>query len=568
MANILVARAQTTRAAGSLCKRLSLALPRLAPEGASTTVEMCHAERVVAASYGGASVPPVCRDDQSGYTLVGSILGQTRVGDGVVEGSGAIARWQPDGTLEVASDVTAGRTWWIGERDGVVVASTSMRAATLVLGVHAWDADALRWMLLTGALAPRRSWNEHLRGLGPAETACALPNAPWTYTQASWSFSESSGSAAEIRDRVRGELQAAFADIGRDTREWTLPLSGGVDSRAILSLWPDPKPPTVTWGASAKRREPNGDAAVAAAVAEAYGVPNAFVALDGVAVDATTITERFIDSGEGRIDHTSGYMDGFALWRELAGQGSGAVLRGDEAFGWSKVFRPLDTFTSVGMTALVKWRGMPREADTVLGGVTAPLWTQRGAGESLEDFRDRLYLEYRLPTVLAALTALKTPYVELANPLLQRRVLQMVRTLPAAWRTNKRAFLEALDGLGPNIPYAKLPSTEPASDLLRSEALCQSIAETLRNSASSSPLPEETSLYLADRVVAPRAEARSRKQHLEAFRGYVPSSWKPIARVLLGKPTVQSRTWAFRMYLGAEMHRRLTEDATALAAVE
>ena len=62
---------------------------------------------------------------------------------------------------------------------------------------------------------------------------------------------------------------------------------------------------------------------------------------------------------------------------------------------------------------------------------------QQGAGESLETWRDRLQQQFRVPFVLGALSDLKLPYVEIINPLLSDSIVDFIRQLPDALRTNK-----------------------------------------------------------------------------------------------------------------------------------
>jgi len=55
----------------------------------------------------------------------------------------------------------------------------------------------------------------------------------------------------------------------------------------------------------------------------------------------------------------------------------------------------------------------------------------------LRDWRDRLYQQYRVPFLLAALSDLKLGYVEIVNPLLSDSVIDLIRQLPDSLRTHK-----------------------------------------------------------------------------------------------------------------------------------
>ena len=64
------------------------------------------------------------------------------------------------------------------------------------------------------------------------------------------------------------------------------------------------------------------------------------------------IVHRFLVAGEGSIDHLSGYMDGFAIWRELFQAGITGIIRGDEGFGWIEVTSETNVRYSVGALLL------------------------------------------------------------------------------------------------------------------------------------------------------------------------------------------------------------------------
>jgi hypothetical protein len=94
-------------------------------------------------------------------------------------------------------------------------------------------------------------------------------------------------------------------------------------------------------------------------------------------------------------------------------------------------------------------------------------------GESLEVWRDRLYHTYRLPTILAAISDLKLSYIELINPLLSRKIIQTVRTLPDKLRTNKTLFKRIVNSICPRVPYALYGANAMARDILKTESIVE-----------------------------------------------------------------------------------------------
>ena len=82
-------------------------------------------------------------------------------------------------------------------------------------------------------------------------------------------------------------------------------------------------------------------------------------------------------------------------------------------------------------------------------------------------WRDRLYHSFRIPTILAALNDVKTPYVEILSPFLSRPIIMAARALPDRLRTDKLLFKRIVRSMGPRIPFAKRSATWQIGDILK-----------------------------------------------------------------------------------------------------
>jgi hypothetical protein len=91
-------------------------------------------------------------------------------------------------------------------------------------------------------------------------------------------------------------------------------------------------------------------------------------------------------------------------------------------------------------------RGLVEFGDQAL-----PAYLVQRDSESLESWRDRLYHQFRIPALLAALSDLKVPYVEITNPLLSRQLVTFVRTMPDHLRTSKGVFKASVLSLKPRV---------------------------------------------------------------------------------------------------------------------
>jgi asparagine synthetase B (glutamine-hydrolysing) len=489
------------------------------------------------------------------------------LGTGSVAGAGAVARWHDD-AIEVATDTFASRSWFVGERQGIAVASTSQRLATLALGAFEPSTSAAHWFLATGVLPPGGSHNAQLRALPPATVSrCARQGrATWVDRTDRPAFRPTRLLAWDARATLTEAIESAVGSLS-GASGWVSPLSGGVDSRALLLFWRGVRPPTLTWGTEAAREDTRSDAVVAAKVAEALGTAHRYVVVAPGRVAPAEVLRRFAEVGEGRIDHLGGYADGFAVFQTLADNGVSAIVRGDEAFGWARSLSTEDLYRSLGLSFGLRVRDLPPEFASLLADQRLPERFERCSGESLALWRDRLYANVRAPTVLAALNALKAPWVEIANPFLHRNVAAIVRTLPDRWRTDKALFREVVAARGLAIPYARTPAIAAAGDVIGAPDARALLAAGLDTRVTRAVFGEAQAERLAAAAAKPGAPPRGRREWMERVRAYVPGELKAPARVIAGAPRVPWRAWAFRAWLTTVTLERLEADASAGASV-
>jgi asparagine synthetase B (glutamine-hydrolysing) len=342
--------------------------------------------------------------------------------------------------LRVEGDAVGARTLWYAESEAGFSVSTSQRALVRWLGNFEPADRAVGWFMLTGSLGPGTSWDGRIRPLPPA-AALRFHRVSRTLEVlrgARPRFFTPSPVTAELEGELLGVLGDATARVPRGPGV-ALSLSGGLDSSLLLhGLGRERALDCVSWGAVHALDDPSSDAAIARQNAQHYGAPFRFLPIRPAPVDQAV--DRFVAAAEGRVDHVSGYLDGLELWKRLAEDRVQLVVRGDEAFGWVPVLTAADVRRSVGAPELDDYGNREWLREIGLGDLAIPALPdslRRGA-ESLPTWRDRLYQEFRIPVVLAALTTVKSGYVETHNPLLDPSILRLVARLPDRERTDKR----------------------------------------------------------------------------------------------------------------------------------
>jgi hypothetical protein len=486
------------------------------------------------------------------------------------DGSFALLR-ADDERVELVSDSVGSRTIWYAMTDRELIASTSQRAIVTLLGSFEPNRDALPWMLSSGTLGPTAAWDARVQRLQPGQRVL-LDRASWRLE----SRTDEVTFAPDVflprsahLERLLGAVSDACKRWSFDAGKWVLTLSGGADSRSLLCLLRDRGIAAVTWGLPQSAEEAGNDAQVARTLARALAVPHRFFAIDECRDSVEALLDRFLAAGEGRVARISGYVDGFRVWKTLFDEGYHGVIRGDEAFGSVPVRNAYTARWTASLTTLTDYFSDEEIATFELPEQALPDTLMRRDGETLATWRDRLYQQSRVPTLLAGLTDLKTAYVDVGSPLLATSVLDCVRALPDELRTEKRLWRDLVDRQMPNVALATQVAIPSLTDFLLDPRVVDALLEELCSEAAASVLaPLLRTRCCSALRAALRAAPLPRRNGDRRTTG--------LARVVPARLRAVMRHWtrfdlppvvlAFRAFVAARMHRLLQLDAATPAA--
>ncbi|WP_154018447.1 hypothetical protein [Halolamina rubra] len=490
------------------------------------------------------------------------------------DGSYGIARIDTD-SVELVADVTASRTLFYRLFDDLFVASTSQRAIQHFADEVVLDDVAIAWMISTGGLGPEQTWDERVEQVLP-HGSVRLNRSTWELTEATQpaTFEPTDEPKSVHHERLVTALDDTFEALELDTEHWELPLSGGLDSREILFRLCDYEGlRTITWGTDAALDHPESDAVRARELAAACDVDHRYYTIPETSDDVETVFERFVTAGEGRIDHISGYLDGFSVFADLANRGIGGLIRGDEGFGWKTVGSPMGVRQVTGAQMVEDYDAFSSLSVPGVRRQEFPKRLERTSGESLATWRDRLYHTYRLPVILGALTALKTPYIEVVNPFLTQRILETVRRLPDELRTEKQLYAEYVRGRSPDVPVATESANPNEEQFLKSDEAQAFLKSELDTDHARKVLGEDLIEYVLGDLKNENAyEKVTSKLTLDTIKRQVGNrlpksiirrveSNTPINRPA---PTMSCSRLAFRLYIIDTMVNNLSHDADYL----
>jgi hypothetical protein len=483
-------------------------------------------------------------------------------GAALPDGSFALLR-ADDLYVELAADSAGSRTLWYALTDRELIASSSQRAIVMLLGSFQPNREALPWMLSSGTLGPTAGWDTRVRRVQPGERVL-LDRRRWRIKtiRPSLAFAADDAPRAAHLERLGAAVVDACRRWPLDARKWVLTLSGGADSRSLLYLLRERGIAAVTWGLPRSAEQDGNDAQVARRLARTLAVPHRFFPIETSSDTLDGVLERFLAAGEGRVARISGYVDGFRIWKTLFDEGCEGVIRGDEAFGSIAVSSAYAARWTASLTTLADYFSPEEVAGFDLPDQPLPAALERHSNETLSTWRDRLYLQFRVPTLLAGLTDLKTAYLEVGNPLLANSVLTCVRALPDELRTGKRLWHELVGRQLPSLALAKHVAIPSLTDFLADPGVLDLLLEDLSSAGAAnifSPLLRARccSALRAALREAPGAPGRERRPALSRA---VPTKFRAVIRHW-SRPSLEPAVLAFRAFLAARMHRLLSLDA-------
>ena len=476
---------------------------------------------------------------------------------------GGYALVRHDGAaVEAVADAVGSRSLWYAVEGDRLIVSSSQRAVAAALGSFEPDGRCAAWMLTAGTPGPGFGWDRRVSML-PAGATLRLDRRAWRLSVQvpGRAFEPGGGSDEEHAERLLAALRAAVGGLDLSDSRWGLLLSGGVDSRLVLGLLEEGRRPRAfTTGVPASRAWADADPQIAAGVAAARGVVHEFLPLEATGPERWL--PRFAALGEGRCDHVSGYVDAFATGRMLRAAGVEAVVRGDEGFGKRWVASEADARLNVACPRADDYANLPGLLALGLGEPERPAWLDRRAGETLEQFRDRLCHAYRLPTVLAALASLREPHAELFWPLAAGPVVEAVHRLPDRLRTGKRAARAAFAEVSCGVPLATRDPHPSRAAVLADPAARAVLAGRLRRPDAAEALPAELLARVAAGLERPsRAASRLTGLKRRVARTAAGKRLLGLVKTRVRRPSLSSGLLGLRAYLVVETAAVLRADA-------
>lgn len=552
----------------SITNRLSAICNRLAPDNIKANQAKILVSEYVAYGIMNPTIPVLQKGNS---LLIGQIFDNASNWSMPLsqfpDGSYALFR-DGEGYFEIVSDPVASRTIWYYADDNILVTSTSQRAIAMYLGSFEFEERVIPWMLSTGTLGPVFSWDKRIKRI-PPDSSVILDKGNWTVSVRSnpIQFELIKQSDRLHKKKLLETLRNFFKTLDLDYDSWALPLSGGYDSRGILCFLTENRNVrclrTITWGLMSSQRVKGNDAYIAKKLAENLGLSNKYYSTDLSTEPIEKVINRYVLIGEGRIDHVAAYMDGFGIWKTLFEDGIKGTIRGDECFGWLRTSSALGVKLTTGSALCSDYLNLKEYISYGIPVQEVTQFLDRRKGETFATWRDRLYQEYRIPTILSALSDLKLSYVEQISPFLSKKIIQQIRHLPDHLRTEKKVFKNIIRTIGPKIDFATSEATALPGNIFKGTQFVEFLRRELASDEAKEMFRKEFLDSILEGIRSGSNEKISNKKSgsLKRYaKKYLPLFLIRAIRKV-SPPVVDRHVLAFRVFLVYKMNEILKEDS-------
>jgi hypothetical protein len=441
----------------------------------------------------------VLADDRGLFAGIAATSGNEdaiwKIGSQAPAGSFVLIRTDAD-QLEAVTDFAGSRSLWYAALPcGGIAVSTSFEVVVALMGRFELNDEALGWFLSSGTAGPGISWDRNIKPLG-RNSVLAVARLGDSITirtdeQDSW---RPRGELAVDKDLKRA-LDDTIGGLDFNASRWFLALSGGYDSRCLLSqLRHTESIRAVTWGDPGALRGTSNDVEIARRLAALEGREHQVkeIRRPETPEQFESAMRRFVRYCDGRIDNCLAYIDGMRFWDEICSEDEIGVIRGDELLGSKVSHRAAMILRNMRLTTFHEFA--PDHAQNELVNRYShevPASLGRTPEESLSKWRWRLRLDHEIPTVYAAMSAVRSRFMESVSPLLTRGIVATAARLSDADLNNKAAFNRVVSELYPEVPIASDRAILFRRELFALEPIRQLLASHLRDSAADALLGQD-----------------------------------------------------------------------------
>ena len=486
-------------------------------------------------------------------------------------------------TIEALTDVISSKALWYVLTEDYIAISNSQRALIMIIDDFKINPSVIPWILSSGSLGPIDSWHVDIEKI-PANSTLFIDKASFKVKIIRREIKNSSkcinfNTKKNIEARLVSLLDHVHKAINVNMEKWLLPLSGGYDSRAIaiflIRNHDIRNLKSVTWGKSSSIEISFSDAAVAKQLAKDLKIEHEYYVteLNDKVLNAEIIVNRFVRFGEGRIDHISGYLDGFEMWKSFFKEGKEGIFRGDQIFKITNVRNQRSSYTTrmtMGLCLCADFVNLEKYAHKYFQNQTLPDYLKRKEKESFTTYARGVYLNFRLPIILAALNDLKLPFVDVIPSLINEDIIKFISKLDDNDKKYGFYYMNVIESMVDGTPFAKAPAIEEKNDVLSHPSFIKLYSFALQSPFVNDVLPHDLIEYVNSGILDNQNRVKKLKSPTLISKikyrlvNKFPNAYKYYYRLINKKKTIDINVLGFRILMIYTFYNIVNDDLDSI----
>jgi hypothetical protein len=489
-----------------------------------------------------------------------------------------VIKRENDENIEILTDFVATKSLWYYYDDKHFFVSTSQRFIIHLLESFELNNQAVMWMLSSGTLGYKNSWDKRIKSIGSA-TILSLNKRAWkiNYNYHPIIFEPNNLSIKSNLQLLDDKINNVFNNLDFKDVNPALAITGGYDSRTILLylIKRNSISTLLTFGVRNSLNIKYSDLFVSKMIAEKFNIK--WLCFDSSlkinSIDS--FFEQFIKLGEGRIDVLERISDGFDWLRDIYNQSFDVIINGMRGQGSSRPFSNARlTLMSQKLSRLDDYSNIPpalkqfgkQELHSDLIKDSRDSWTQ---------YMYKLGQKFFIPYADAALNEISNCYIDSINPLTSKGIILNNRNIPDKQREGKKLTIDLYNHInqsnGLDFPFANSVSVLQTKNIIRQENIAFYINELLNEQNDIFPkqivmdLIQNTKKDLTKEVIYIFQNVKNKPGIKRTLLKTSPALAHKLLELkkLNEKPLLDLHLLKYRMFLVVKMKNQLQKDAKA-----
>lgn len=383
-----------------------------------------------------------------------------------------------DNNIVFYCDRFESKTIWYYLDDEKIIVSNSQRAIVSLKESFNLNLKSISWFLSSGSTGYLNSWDNDIKKVTNSKKYI-LNTKNWDFNivTTTYQIKETHFKTIKEFDEVyynyTKEYIERFFCINSKAR-FVLPISGGNDSRLLFYVinesFNSDDIELINWGVD-KIVKTFDDKAAAIQLSKYYQKTLIDEYLPSRIYEIDSFFNQYVKNSECRIDHFNAYSDHFRIFEKLFHQNYNFIVRGDIPFTEGIDLNEKMARAHIGILKFKDYNNYKQfslehfvdlqEQDKCN--------ISRKTGETLTEWRDRLYIDYRIPIVISAFSDIINGYIENFSPMMTYSHFELYRNLRDKQKGSKSHIVRLSKKLDKsNIPFNAVPSIPSRLELFNS----------------------------------------------------------------------------------------------------